>query len=247
MSERWPDRRSDADDRVDTSSGLGAPDRADAHADLRDVPHGKDSGLPASAALAERPPSPSPPAETDPTSSGEKRRVDDDLEEAQGESGRGSDEGVHAARSTDVVEPKRPEGPPDSERIADYGPMAEGPLREDVADTFRTGTYAEVRTTEPTSLYRVYGGSARELGAYWSRAAPAGPYQAQFDLALHPSFGNEATRWVKIEVPAGTAFYEGSVGEQGGLLGGTDQAFFNDVLVQEEWIVQRGTFPEETP
>lgn len=38
-----------------------------------------------------------------------------------------------------------------------------GPLGEKVAATFRGSTYSEVVTTETTTLYRVHGGTAREL------------------------------------------------------------------------------------
>jgi len=136
---------------------------------------------------------------------------------------------------------------PTSEGRVEFGPLREGLLDEDLAGTFRSSTYAEVTRDEPTTLYRVHGDRARELGAFWSETPPAGPYQAQYDLALHPSFGNDATRWVEIEVPPGTRYYKGAVGDQGGLLGGGDQVFFHDVIVQEDWIVRRGTFPQETP
>ncbi|MDI3275899.1 DUF637 domain-containing protein, partial [Pseudomonas sp. AL03] len=52
--------------------------------------------------------------------------------------------------------------------IAEYGPMNQGPLPKGIADTFRSGTYSEVVTQQPTTLYRVYGGTAQELGGYWT-------------------------------------------------------------------------------
>ena len=107
--------------------------------------------------------------------------------------------------------------------VAQYGPLSAGPLPSDVAYTFRSGAYAEVLTQQPTILYRVYGGSANEMGKYWTTKAPSGPVQSIIDSALNPVWGNTATNVVKIEVPAGVKFYQGSAASQGGLVGGGDQ------------------------
>jgi filamentous hemagglutinin len=107
--------------------------------------------------------------------------------------------------------------------VAQYGPLNAGPLPSDVAYTFRSGAYAEVLTQQPTILYRVYGGSANEMGKYWTTKTPAGPVQSIIDSALNPRWGNTATNVVKIEVPAGVKFYQGAAAPQGGLVGGGDQ------------------------
>ncbi|EGF30100.1 hypothetical protein IMCC9480_2256 [Oxalobacteraceae bacterium IMCC9480] len=39
-----------------------------------------------------------------------------------------------------------------------------GPLGQNVANTFRSGTYTELTTTESTTLYRVWGGKSSEIG-----------------------------------------------------------------------------------
>lgn len=67
-----------------------------------------------------------------------------------------------------------------------YGPHMEGPLGRDVANNFRGGSYSQVTLESDTIMYRVYGGDAQELRAWWSRTPPKGPLQARMDLALPP-------------------------------------------------------------
>ncbi len=124
-----------------------------------------------------------------------------------------------------------------SKVISQYDPLNEGPLPSKIASTFRSNTYMEVVTTEPVTLYRVYGGSAIQLGGYWTRTPPSGPVQSIVDSALNPQWGNTATNVVKIEVPAGTKFYEGVAAPQGGLVGGGDQVLFpKDIKIDSSWI-----------
>ena len=126
-----------------------------------------------------------------------------------------------------------------SKVIAQYGPMNQGPLPKGIADTFRSGTYAEVVTQQPTTLYRVYGGTAQELGGYWTATKPAGPVQSIIDSALNPQWGNTATKVVKIEVPVGTKYFEGVAAPQGGLVGGGNQVLFpKDFKIDTSWIRQ---------
>jgi len=99
-----------------------------------------------------------------------------------------------------------------------YGPLNPGPLPEKIAKTFRGGSYTAITLSEPTVLYRVYGGTAEEIGIYWSRTPPSGPVQSIIDLALKPEWGNTATQVTKIHVPAGTTLYEGFAEAQGKLL-----------------------------
>jgi filamentous hemagglutinin len=123
--------------------------------------------------------------------------------------------------------------------ITEYGPMNQGPLPKGIADTFRSGTYSEVVTQQPTTLYRVYGGTAQELGGYWTATKPAGPVQSIIDSALKPEWGNTATNVVKIEVPIGTKYFEGVAAPQGGLVGGGNQVLFpKDFKIDTSWIRQ---------
>lgn len=121
--------------------------------------------------------------------------------------------------------------------VAKYGPLNPGPLTIDLANTFRSGTYAEVITQKPTVLYRVYGGSAGELGAYWTATQPVGPVQSIIDSALHPQWGNTAINIVKIEVPRGVTYFQGAAASQGGLVGGGNQVLFPlGFKIDPSWI-----------
>ncbi|MDF7670416.1 hypothetical protein PT276_04235 [Orbaceae bacterium ESL0721] len=110
-------------------------------------------------------------------------------------------------------------------------------MPSDIANTFRSGTYKEVITTDTTTLYRVYGGNAKELGPYWTTEKPSGPVQSIIDSALDPKWGNTATKVAKIKVPAGVKFYVGEAEKQSGLVGGGNQVFFLD-KVNPAWIVK---------
>lgn len=122
-----------------------------------------------------------------------------------------------------------------SEIINHYSPVTDvGPLPDVVAKTFKAGSYTGKVLTEPTVLYRVYGGDSGQLGSYWSRTEPIGPLQSKMDLALPP--GNTAEAVVKIEVPAGTKIFEGTAEASFGYLGGGSQVYINNV--SESWIVQ---------
>ena len=129
---------------------------------------------------------------------------------------------------------------PTTRVISQYGPMTQkGPLPQFVADTFRSATYVETVTTKPTTLYRVYGGSASQLGGYWTTTKPTGPVQSIIDSALNPVWGNNATKVVEIEVPKGVRLYQGQAAKQGGLMGGGNQVVFpRDVKINQSWIVK---------
>ncbi len=111
-----------------------------------------------------------------------------------------------------------------------------GPLGARVASTFRSGTYTELTTIEATTLYRVWGGKAGELGPYWTRTPPSGPVQSVLDSALNPAWGNTATNVTRIQVPSGVKIYEGVAAAQGGLVGGGSQVFIP--RVDPGWIVR---------
>lgn len=89
-----------------------------------------------------------------------------------------------------------------------FGAMNKGPLPDAVANTFRSGTYIEVVTQGETTLYRVYGGKAGEIGSYWTTTKPQGPLQSVVDSALDQSWGNTATNILTIKVPKGTTIYQ---------------------------------------
>jgi RHS repeat-associated protein len=135
------------------------------------------------------------------------------------------------------------QGGPSGERdIHQYGPHESGPLPPDLVETFRGGSYTEKVTTQPMTLYSAYTEGAFPLGNFWSRDVPMGPMQTIMDSALNPAWGNQATAISKIEVPAGTRFFEGFVGPQpiangGILLGGGNQIVFDPGFrVPMEWL-----------
>ncbi|MBR6876965.1 MAG: hypothetical protein IKN18_02620 [Neisseriaceae bacterium] len=129
--------------------------------------------------------------------------------------------------------------------LGQYGTTVKGKLPQDIANTFRNGTYFETVTTEPIVLYRVYGGKANQLGSFWTKTKPTGPVQSIVDSALNPQWGNTATEIVKIKVPAGTKLYQGKAAQQIGLTGGGTQVVFpNKRLIflnnkiDPNWIVK---------
>jgi hypothetical protein len=118
-----------------------------------------------------------------------------------------------------------------------WGPATgAGPLGEKVVATFRGGSYTQTVTTEATTLYRAYGGTAGEVGGYWTRTAPTGPLQARIDSALAPQWGNTAGSVSTIRVPAGTTIFEGFAAPQGNLIGGGSQVFIQNV--NPAWLVK---------
>ncbi len=123
----------------------------------------------------------------------------------------------------------------DAGRAVRYAPVKPGPLPDAVARTFRSSSYTAHVVSQPTVLYRAYGGRAGALGQFWTRTRPSGPLQAQVDLALRPEWGNTAVQVIEIRVPAGTKIYEGAAAGQGDLLGGGNQVFIP--AVDPSWVV----------
>jgi hypothetical protein len=168
---------------------------------------------------------------------------------------KGAEKAAEAAR----VASKAEEFVESAASLKRFGPLEAGPLHAiklpngTVADTFRSSSYFELSSKVDTKLYRVYSSDGgRVLGPYWSRIKPSGPLQAQLDSALDPSWGNKATGWVEINVPAGNKFYEGAVSPVvlqssgsklpiGQLYGGGSQIYF-DSFVDEGWITAKGVF-----
>ena len=117
-----------------------------------------------------------------------------------------------------------------------YGPMNAGPLPEAIANTFRGATYDAVTLSESTVFYRVYGGTAGEIGTFWTSTPPSGPLQATIDLAIRPEWGNTVSQVARVLVPRGTTIYEGYAASQGALVGGGNQVvIFN---VNPAWLIR---------
>lgn len=143
-------------------------------------------------------------------------------------------------------------------KVFRYSSINPGPLHHlmkngsYVSSTFRGHSYFKIRLAQPTKLYRVYSRKNFELSQFWSREKPSGPFQATIDSALDPNWGNKATKWVEITIPAGEEIYEGIVSpvllkrgkfdkNTGQLLGGGSQVYL-DYKVPDDWITDRGDF-----
>ena len=64
------------------------------------------------------------------------------------------------------------------------------------------GTPEEIRSTQVMTLYRVWGGTARQLGAWMSATPPVSSASVRADMALPPQ--NTAQFWCIVTVPVGT-------------------------------------------
>jgi hypothetical protein len=115
-----------------------------------------------------------------------------------------------------------------------HGPLNPGPLADDVANTFRSGSYTARTLDQPTILYRVIGDSGNPAGSYWTATKPKGPLQSVIDSALDQNWGNSATTVIRAQVPAGTRIYEGAAAAQRGLVGGGNQIYIPKV--DPKWI-----------
>jgi hypothetical protein len=115
-----------------------------------------------------------------------------------------------------------------------HGPMNPGPLADDIANTFRSGSYTARTLDQPTTLYRVIGDTGNPAGSYWTATRPQGPLQSVIDLALDQNWGNTATTVIRAQVPAGTRIYEGAAAAQRGLVGGGNQIYIPQV--NPSWI-----------
>jgi hypothetical protein len=127
-----------------------------------------------------------------------------------------------------------------------YGPTKLGPLPRETTKLFRGGSYSRVTVGSETTLYRVFGGNAGQLGSWWSRVPPAGPVQAQIDAALKAQWKNTAMSAVKIRVPGGTQFWEGCAAPQpelfgpasaAGALGGGGSQILVIGRINSAWII----------
>jgi filamentous hemagglutinin len=59
--------------------------------------------------------------------------------------------------------------------------------------------------------------------------------QSIIDSALNPAWGNNALNATRIDVPAGTHIFEGIAAPQGGLVGGGNQIFIQNV--NPAWLI----------
>jgi hypothetical protein len=120
--------------------------------------------------------------------------------------------------------------------IVQYAPINSGPLAEDIANTFRSGTYTSRILDGDEIFYRVISEGGDPAGRFWTASEPSGPLQSVIDSALDQSWvlRNSATQLVTVRVPGGTIVYEGFAAPQGSLAGGGNQVYIP--RVNSSWI-----------
>lgn len=91
-----------------------------------------------------------------------------------------------------------------------------------------SGPVQEVRTTEVQTMYRVYGGDARQLGAWLAPSRPVSRAQVRADLALPPA--NTAEFVSVVTVPAGTLMRKGVAAPAFGQPGGGEQVQLMELI-----------------
>jgi len=108
------------------------------------------------------------------------------------------------------------------------------PLPAGIVNTFKNGEYRTVVTTEPVTLYRVYGGAASAEGSFCTTEPCVNKAKTQDALALKNEWGNTISKEAQITVPAGTKLNIGRVAPQndGGkiLKGDADQ-----IILPQNW------------
>ena len=114
-------------------------------------------------------------------------------------------------------------------RAVRHGPVRPGPLAEQIAATFRSGSYTATMLEAPLTVYRVIGPSGNPTGRFWTTEQPRGALQSVIDLAIDQNWRNPATRVIRAEIPAGTVIYEGAAAPQRGLVGGATQIYIPQV------------------
>jgi hypothetical protein len=146
----------------------------------------------------------------------------------------------HISRDNDIKEEEAADKAEKAKKGVKYGPHQEGPLKLNVANTFRGGSYTAKTLQSPTTVYRWYGNNSPRLGPYWTTTFPAGALQSQLDSAINPEWGNSFEGLATAEIPAGTEVFEGSAGPQdliggGSLMGGGNQIYIPQV--DPSWIL----------
>ena len=115
-------------------------------------------------------------------------------------------------------------------------------LPPEVINNFRGGLFAETTLRKPLVVYRLYGGKAKQLGAWFMLNRPFGRLQATIDYAIRPEWGNTLERLVAVQLPRGTKIFVGPAAPQRGLVGGGVQVFVPQ-SVRPEWVLFDVEFP----
>ncbi len=125
-----------------------------------------------------------------------------------------------------------------------YDALNPGPLgrTQNLAGTFSGGRYAAIELADSVVMYLAsHPGGAKEFGAFWSFERPLGSLQSMIDSALLPSWGNGATCWTAVRVPAGSRINVGQVSNQGGAWVGGGSQVLVEGGVQSGWKIGGGS------
>ena len=130
--------------------------------------------------------------------------------------------------------------------LGNYSAVKQGPLTDNLAETFSGGRYTVVELANDTVLYRA-GESGTPLGQFFSAESPTGVIQSRIDKAILPVWPGGASSPVDsvfaVSIPAGTKVYVGEVGSQGGFyVGGTQQ-----IVVPKPWAIEGVEILESSP
>ena len=112
--------------------------------------------------------------------------------------------------------------------------------------TFTDNQYRTVETTEPVTVYRIYGGDANIGGAFTTTVPSISEDDSRQKSALLPEWNNTCEYEAKIEIPKGEVLNIGTVKEQVDsktgqkYLGGGDQILMpaNWYINHPEWVVE---------
>ena len=139
--------------------------------------------------------------------------------------------------STDVVKSTFNKSTEEMSELYQYSILNPSDLPESIASTFRSGFHNVKIFDKDTILYR-NGDSSHPLGQFFTRK-PATAIETRTDLAVRsqwidydkniPVSYSNLEKQYSIKIPAGTKYYEGPVGNQGGIhSGGGNQIFINE-------------------
>ena len=117
-----------------------------------------------------------------------------------------------------VHDPAR--GPGTAAAITASSPFVTAPPTSAMVEAW-IGPVEKVVTDRPATFYRVWGGSARQLGAWLSSTPPTSRAVVRASLALPPQ--NTAEYWCVVIVPAGTPMRTGVAAPAFGQPGGGRQ------------------------
>jgi hypothetical protein len=123
------------------------------------------------------------------------------------------------------------------ERSSLFGEMISG-YSNDAAQKFKYNLYLSYVTMAPVKLYAVMDSfETPQALTYWTRIATKDKQKKSYETEITKAFGRDKNQWVEIEVPVGTALYEGlSPGfkEQGNA--DSDQVYIGAGKIQNGWI-----------